>query len=230
MLKFVGWPAMKKARLIVSMPPRHGSLVLTRSQMGSPRLQPRCVISLKLCRLRARVGRSATVQRSRPWTQSRRTRLHHCLLKRVKPTIDDLKLASEHDVVGHLDSVTCNRCGQRALHRAAFLKRCLKSPCLAGHRVILPDGTHRVAPVPGQGRLRHQTTHPSHNCTFDPILDTWICLTCGFYGSDVFKLIAQPCTGAANQAGRDNLSRVDRGLMPGSSKAARDFNARRNPV
>ena len=31
--------------------------------------------------------------------------------KRVKPTIDDLKLASEHDVVGHMDSVTCNRCG-----------------------------------------------------------------------------------------------------------------------
>ena len=50
--------------------------------------------------------------------------------KRVKPTIDDLKLASEHDVVCHLDSVTC---GQRAPHRAAFLKRWLKSPCLAGH-------------------------------------------------------------------------------------------------
>ena len=150
--------------------------------------------------------------------------------RRVKPTMDDLTLASEHDIVGHRDSETCNRCGQRAPHRAAFLKRWLKSPCLAGHRVTLPDGTHRVAPTPGQGRLRHQTTHPSHNCTFYPGLDTWICLTCGFYGSDVFKQLAQPCSGAANQAGRDNLSRVDRGLMPGSSKAAREFNARRNPV
>ena len=100
--------------------------------------------------------------------------------KRVKPTVDDLKLASEHGVVSHLDSVTCNRCGQRALHRVAFLKRWLKSPCLAGHRVTLPDSTHRVAPAPGQGRLRHQSTHPSHNCTFYPGLDTWICLTCGF--------------------------------------------------
>ena len=52
----------------------------------------------------------------------------------------------------------------------------------------------------------------------------------GFYGSDVFKQLAQPCTGAANQARRDNLSRVDRGLMPGSSKAAREFNARRDPM
>ena len=154
--------------------------------------------------------------------------------KRFKPTIDDLKLASEHDIVEHivehLSSVTCNECGQRAPHRAAFLKRWLKSHCQAGQRVTLPDGSHRIVPLPGQGHLRHQTTHPSHNCTFYPGLDTWICLTCGFYGSDVFKQLAQPCTGTANQAGRDNLSRVGRGLMPGSSKATREFNARRHPV
>ena len=148
--------------------------------------------------------------------------------KSVKLTIADLKHASEHDIVEHLDSVTCDRCGQRAHRRAALLKRSLKSQCQAGQRVTLPDGTQRIAPVPGQGRLRHQTTHPSHNFTFYPGLDTWICLTCGFYGSDVFKQLAQPCTGAANQAGRDNPSRVDRGLMPGSSKAAREFNARRD--
>ena len=150
--------------------------------------------------------------------------------KRVKPTMADLKHASEHDVVEHLNSVTCNRCGQRAPRRAALLKRWLKTQCHVGQRVTLPDGTQRIAPVPGQGRLRHQTTHPSHNCTFYPGLDTWICFTCGFYGSDVFKQLAQPCTGAANQAGRDNLSRVNRGLMPGSSKAAREFNARRDPA
>ena len=93
------------------------------------------------------------------------------------------------------------------------------------HHHLMPDGTQRIAPVPGQGRLRHQTTHPSHNCTFYPGLDTWICLTCGFYGSDVFKQLAQPCTGAANHAGY-----VNRGLMPGSSKAAHEFNARRDPT
>ena len=53
----------------------------------------------------------------------------------------------------------------------------------------------------------------------------------GFMGATLFfKQLAQPCTGAANQAGRDNLSRVNRGLMPGSSKAAREFNARRDPT
>ena len=83
MLKFVGWFAMKKEKLIMSMPPWHGAVVLTRSQMVSPRLLLRCVTSLKLCQpsllgWRARVGRSATVQRSQPWTPLRRTRLHHC--------------------------------------------------------------------------------------------------------------------------------------------------------
>ena len=144
--------------------------------------------------------------------------------------MSDLKRTSEHDIVEHLDSVTCGKCGQRALRRAALLKRWLKSQCQAGQRVTLPDGTQRIALGPGQGRLRHQTTHPSHNCTFYPGLDTWICITCGFYGNDLFKQLARPCTGIANQAGRDNLSRVHRGLMPGSSKAARDFNARRNTV
>ena len=109
----------------------------------------------------------------------------------VKLTMADLQHASEHNVVEHLDSVTCDKCGQRAPRRAALLKRWLKSQCQAGQRVTLPDGTQRIAPVPGQGRLRHQ------------------------------------CTGFANQAGRDNLSRVHRGMMPGS---ARDFNARRDPM
>ena len=71
--------------------------------------------------------------------------------KRVKPTMADLKHASEHDVVEHLNSVTCNRCGQRAPRRAALLKRWLKSQCHVGQRVTLPDGTQRIAPVPGQG-------------------------------------------------------------------------------
>ena len=52
--------------------------------------------------------------------------------KRVKPTMADLKHASEHDVVEHLNSVTCNRCGQRAPRRAALLKRWLKTQCHCG--------------------------------------------------------------------------------------------------
>ena len=67
-----------------------------------------------------------------------------------------------------------------------------------------------MVPVEGQGRLRSQTTHASHNCTFYPIFETWICLACGFYGSDVFKQLAQACSGVPNQAVRDNLSRVNR--------------------
>ena len=130
--------------------------------------------------------------------------------KSVKLTMSDLEGNSEHDIVEHLDSVTCRKCGQRAPRRAALLKRWLESQCQAGQRVTLPDGTQRIAPVPGQGRLRHQTTHPSHNCTFYPGPDTWICTACGFYGNDIFKQLARPCSGFANQARKDNLSRVHR--------------------
>ena len=150
--------------------------------------------------------------------------------RRVKPALVDLKAASEHQICENGNSLTCCRCGQRAPRRSAPLKRWLQSPCLVGHRITMSDGTHRMAPVEGQGRLRHQTTHASHNCTFYPSLDTWICLACGFYGSDLLKQLAQPCTGVSNQAGRDKLSHVSRGLMPGSSRAAREFNARRLSV
>ena len=74
------------------------------------------------------------------------------------------------------------------------LKRLSQSPCQCGLRIIMADGTHRVAPVEGQGRLRHQNTHASHTCSFYTSLDTWICLACGFYGIDIFKSLARPCS------------------------------------
>ena len=48
---------------------------------------------------------------------------------------------------------------------------------------------HTEPPVEGQGHC----------------LDTWICLACGFFGSDVFKQLAQPLFRVPNQAGRDNF-------------------------
>ena len=55
--------------------------------------------------------------------------------KSVKLTMSDVKHTSEHDIVEHLDSVTCDMCGQRAPRRAALLKRWLESQCQAGQRV-----------------------------------------------------------------------------------------------
>ena len=129
----------------------------------------------------------------------------------VEPTPVDSKAASEHEVCESGNSLTCFWCGQRAPRRPAPLKRWLQSPCLVGHRITLSDGTHRMAPGEGQGRLRHQTSHASHTCALYSSLDTWICFACGFYGSDVFKQLAQPCSGVSNQAVRDNLSRVNKG-------------------
>ena len=51
----------------------------------------------------------------------------------------------------------------------------------------MADGTYRVAPVEDQGRLRHQSTHASHKYSFNPGLDSWICLACGFYCIGIYK-------------------------------------------
>ena len=50
--------------------------------------------------------------------------------RRVKPTLVDLKAASEHEVCESGNSVTCCRCGQRAPRRPAPLERWLQSPCV----------------------------------------------------------------------------------------------------
>ena len=65
--------------------------------------------------------------------------------------------------------------------------------------------------------LRVMSENHHHHCSLYPSLDTWICLARGFYGIGICKSLALE---NFNQAGRDNLSRVRRGLMPG------DFNAR----
>ena len=79
-----------------------------------------------------------------------------------RPTIDDFKRNTEHEVSENAISVSCLRCGRRSSRRPAILKRWLQTPCQHGHRITMANGAHRVAPVEGQGRLRHQSTHVSH--------------------------------------------------------------------
>ena len=150
--------------------------------------------------------------------------------RRPQPSMDDFKCNTEHEISENVNSASCLRCGQRSSRRPAILKRWLQTPCQYGHRIPVVDGAHRMAPAEGQGRFRHQSTHESQTCSFYPALDTWFCLTCGFYGIDVYKSLAHPCSGTPNQAGGDNLSRVRRCLMSGSSRAARENNARQEGV
>ena len=208
--------AIRRSQSILLMPLRHGSLALNTLADGV------ADVAAEMCDFPDTVPALTSWVEGKSWAIRHRAALTTLDAidkdpvasppppRRARPTLGDLKRASENEIMEHLDSVTCRRCGQRAPQRAALLKRWLQSPCLVRDRVTLSDGTHRIAHVPGQGRLRHQITHPSHNCTFYPSLDTWICLACGFYGSDVFKQLAQPCSGVSNQAVRDNLSRVSR--------------------
>ena len=79
----------------------------------------------------------------------------------------------------------------------------------------------------GRTHLGHRISHESHNIAQDGITGVWFCALCGRYGDQVFRHLAKPCQLFRDRTGEQNLSRIKRGLMPGDSRKAREFNASR---
>ena len=52
----------------------------------------------------------------------------------------------------------------------------------------------------------------------------WYCIKCGCISYSSLRFLAQPCRQHLSRAGRENLGRLRRGLMPGSSKRALAYN------
>jgi len=52
----------------------------------------------------------------------------------------------------------------------------------------------------------------------------WWCTRCGLCAESAMKGLARPCKGVLSQAGRQNVRRIERGLMPGSSERAQKNN------
>ena len=75
-----------------------------------------------------------------------------------------------------------------------------------------------------------QTAHHTHDINlFDSgEWKAWWCSKCGNVGMDHAKALASPCTNYMKQAGLQNIARLKKGHMPGSSAAARAHNAMRS--
>ena len=118
----------------------------------------------------------------------------------------------------------CKDCGGRP--SAGVLLQWLASPC-----VPLDARGNRAAPVydgpavPGQGvMVRRSTLHASHKLRFYDHVKGWACERCGHIAIESCKALAGECPRHLGQAGRDALARLSKGLWPGASAHAREFN------
>ena len=66
--------------------------------------------------------------------------------------------------------------------------------------------------------------HESHSLLVDARTGYWLCWTCGAVAKSVVRELARPCPRTVTGNGADNLSRLDKGLYPGTGPEARAYN------
>ena len=72
---------------------------------------------------------------------------------------------------------------------------------------------------------KNQQVHPSHSMRYYDHVDLHACTRCGLYTSQLVKNLVKPCAGVPSKAGRENLARLRRLLMPGQTRRAEAYNA-----
>ena len=138
-------------------------------------------------------------------------------------TIHERIAGSEHDAAINDDGqVHCTRCGSCVGRKSA--KKWLLSKCVpqAAHHGDLTRLFPDCEVVIG-----HSTIHESHCILRSRALELVFCSRCGSMGRCHLRHLAKPCRQVLNQAGAQNLSRLSKGLMPGTSKRANTFNQRK---
>ena len=53
-----------------------------------------------------------------------------------------------------------------------------------------------------------------------------VCVVGGAVGQHIVKDLGKQCAGRLSKQGRDNLARLDKGLLPGSGAEAKEYNLR----
>ena len=124
----------------------------------------------------------------------------------------------------------CSACGQGVRGSFARAHAWLATPCgqLPTHcaQTRLPGIVRASRSAPS--RLKGALLHPSHNLFRDQGLEVWFCWTCGAVARHALQDLGKRCPGGLTLQGRDNLSRLDKGLLPGSGPEARQYNAKHN--
>ena len=99
---------------------------------------------------------------------------------------------------------------------AVWVASSCKDPALGTSpwdNVLRPAGEEAITVV---GRLLDGT----HQLIFARESEFWACLACGAVARQAVRALGRPCPRRLTKNGAENLSRLDRGLHPGSSKDA----------
>ena len=101
------------------------------------------------------------------------------------------------------------------------IKILLSLPCKFDKNTMQTQELH-VADTPVV--MKNRVAHDTHCCVWFHFASTWVCTTCGCYSAAKVRGLTNPCTRTLSKTGRENLARLEKGLLPGFSKAAREFN------
>ena len=134
-----------------------------------------------------------------------------------------------------LRCLTCwsEACGTRASCTAWLRTACGGPPLRAAAGPVAARGPAAAPRAPAGLQVGGQCPGPDHDLRAHPAVPVWFCARCGACSAregGVLRRLAGPCLqpGArATQSGREALVRLDRGLWPGASAAARAWNAGR---
>eukprot|EP00959_Pyramimonas_sp_CCMP1952_P009859 205406-Pyramimonas_sp.AAC.1 len=75
--------------------------------------------------------------------------------------------------------------------------------------------------------VRSREVHGSHQLCFWPDQDVLYCTVCGCYSTSQLRELATECSYKLAKAGAQNLSRIGRGILPGSCVWGRERQERR---
>ena len=109
-------------------------------------------------------------------------------------------------------AVSCAACGGRV--RAKHARKFLVAPC---HVAMLKGSIL----VPERAMVGHQEVRPSHLPAYMPALGMHWCVRCGCIARETAKSLAAVCPGFLNKYGKQCVSRLSKGLLPGASAQAR---------
>ena len=155
---------------------------------------------------------------------------------------DEALAATQHEVVGTrgirggASRMRCRSCLSEVRGSRATCTAWLRTPCAGPPRAPAagtgpePAGGARAS---GMVQVGGRTVHPSHDLRAHADVPVWYCARCGATTAregGVLKGLAGPCLPAGrpvSQAGQEALGRLARGLWPGTSQAARSWNAGR---
>ena len=141
-------------------------------------------------------------------------------LARIKKLLED----TEHDIMEDPGRMhyKCGRCCSRVPKHKA--EAWLAAKCVVA-------SSTRASPLgavsASAAQIGNLKAHDTHDMVYDKTTEVHYCTKCGSFARDTMKDLSKPCDNIMKKAGKQNLARIEKGLMPGGSAYAVQFNAAR---